>query len=164
MTSLRNSEHVATADVKLYLPLAMLGKAYCDPKFQDIEWSLRYAQAHETLYEVRSAILTCSQMYKTKDALVHGQQMHTCSNAFIQTVLECITQGMIKYNEIHVVMVGLGRALCKVGLDDVLKELTSAEVGGITAFEDTRSEGSQSVSWIWKLSDGNSMERKGSRK
>ncbi|KAG6887118.1 hypothetical protein C0992_000615, partial [Termitomyces sp. T32_za158] len=155
---LGDSEHVATADVKLYLLSMMLGKAYCDLKFVDIEWRLRFAQAHETLYEIRSAILLRSQMYKSKDILVRGQRMHTRSLALLQTVSDRIMHGMVKYNEIHAALVALGNALHKTGWENVLKVLTVQDLGGITAFEDSRSERSRSMSWIWKLSDADAME------
>ncbi|KAG6893680.1 hypothetical protein C0992_009091, partial [Termitomyces sp. T32_za158] len=155
---LGGSEHVATADVKLYLPSAMLGKAYCDPKLQEIEWRLRYAQAHETLYEIRRAILTRSQMYKSKDALVRGQRMHTRSLALLQTVSDRITHGMAKYNEIRAALVVLGSALKKTGWKNILQELTDADLTGITALEDMRSEGSRRISWIWKLSESDAID------
>lgn len=158
---LSNSEHVATADIKLYLPSAMVDKVYCDRKFQEIEWRLRYAQAHETLYEIRSAILTRSQMYKSKDTLVRGQRMHTRSLALLQTVSSRISNGMARYKQIREALMRLAVPLRKIGWDTILQELSIADVGGITALEDKRSEGSRTISWIWKLSDGDAMEGEG---
>ncbi|KAG6914351.1 hypothetical protein DXG01_000902 [Tephrocybe rancida] len=155
MTSLHLAEeqlvgddHIPTADVSLYLPSAILGKAACDPKLQDIEWRLCYAQAHETLHDIRRAILLRSQMYKTKNILVRGQAMNTRSQALIKTVTDRIDNGIAKYNEIRQALVTLSTVLDKGGWASVLRELTPIDVVGIMAVEDHRAEGSRTISWI----------------
>ncbi|KAG6892610.1 hypothetical protein C0992_013231, partial [Termitomyces sp. T32_za158] len=159
---LGDDEHLPTADMKLYLPSAMLGLAYCDPKFQDIEWRLRFAQAHETLYEIRRAILLRSQMLKSKNSLVRGQKMLTRSQALLKGINDRIDHAVEKYNIIYRAVVELGAVLGKTSKHKGLRELVKADTGGITAEEDMRSEGTRTISWIWKLSEvDNTLEGEG---
>ncbi|KAG6874530.1 hypothetical protein C0992_007603 [Termitomyces sp. T32_za158] len=140
----------------------MLGKAPCDLKFVDIG-RLRYAQAHETLYEIHRAILLRFQMYQSKDRLVRGQRMNMHSNALIATVSNRLTNGVAKYREIRITLLHLGDALKKTSWESILRELKDEDIVGITAEEDTRSEGLRSVSWIWKLTESDGMDGEGKK-
>ncbi|KAG6873615.1 hypothetical protein C0992_008502 [Termitomyces sp. T32_za158] len=87
-----------------------------------------------------------------------GQHMHTHSLALLQIVSDCITHGIAKYNEIRAALVVLGPALKKTGWKNILQELTDADLTGITALEDMRSEGSRRISWIWKLLESDAID------
>ncbi|KAG6849505.1 hypothetical protein H0H93_007961 [Arthromyces matolae] len=158
---LGSEEHVPTADINLYLPSEMVGKAYCDPKFLDIEWRLRWAQAHETLHEIRRIILLRSQMRKSKEELITGQRMHTRSNALLKDIADRIRHAVQKYKAIRNALLKLDRLLEKGNWASTLCELTDDDVGGITAAEDDRPEGSRSLSWIWKLAEADTVEGEG---
>ncbi|KAG6818624.1 hypothetical protein H0H93_003377 [Arthromyces matolae] len=158
---LGSEEHVPTADINLYLPSDMVGKAYCDLKFLDIEWRLRWAQAHETLHEIRRTILLRSQMRKSKEQLITGQKMHTRSNTLLKDIADRIRHAVQKYNLIRNALVKLDRLLEKDSWASILRELTDDDVGGITAVEDDRPEGSRTVSWIWKMAEADAVEGEG---
>ncbi|KAG6880468.1 hypothetical protein C0995_006841 [Termitomyces sp. Mi166 len=68
---------------------------------------------------------------------------------------------MAKYQYIYAALKCLALPLHKVGWDRILQVVTTADVSGITALEDKCSEGLQSMSWIWRLKEGNAMEGEG---
>ncbi|KAG6851412.1 hypothetical protein C0991_009328 [Blastosporella zonata] len=101
-------------------------------------------------------------MWKSKDKLIRGQRLHTCSHALIMNTTSHITAAAQKYKEIQVALVILGVHLNKVGWDLELQVMTEEDTRGITADEDNLSEGRQSMSWIWKVNNSvDVMDNKG---
>ncbi|KAG6809276.1 hypothetical protein H0H92_000837 [Tricholoma furcatifolium] len=150
-----SDEIPSAATVDLFLPSTLIQKAApCDEQYIDYEWRLRFAQAHGTLREIRRAIITRSQMWKSKNTLVRGQRLHTRSLALIASVNTRIDRARDKYNRIHTALVTLGSRLSKVGWDAELRPLTKDDTVGITAVEAETSEGRRAMSWIWRTSGG----------
>ncbi|KAG6901465.1 hypothetical protein C0995_011529 [Termitomyces sp. Mi166 len=138
----------STTNIDLLLPSSLIQKSQCDVKFLDYEWQLCYAQANGALHEIHHAIITCLQMYKSKDILVCGQCMHTQSLALIAKVSAHIDSAHEKYNIVHDALIVLGHHFAKVGWESELQPLMDMDLHGITAEEDDTSKGRQIMSWI----------------
>jgi hypothetical protein len=71
--------------MKLWLPSALNGNA-CDPHLQHIKWELRFAQAHNTLEELRQCLRLHCSLLNFKREWIRGQGANTQA----QNALTCV--------------------------------------------------------------------------
>jgi hypothetical protein len=76
----------AVQDMKLHLPSSLPRVSLCNILFIQHEWDFRYAQAQETLNELRGFLLLYSHMLKSKDRHIRGQRLHTRSVKLLSDV------------------------------------------------------------------------------
>ncbi|KAG6904713.1 hypothetical protein DXG01_007735, partial [Tephrocybe rancida] len=142
----------------LWLPSDVIGRACINNKFVDYEWRLRYTQAHATLHELCHTLILRSQMSKTKDRYVRGQQMLTRSQDLLARVQKHIDAATMKYQQIRVALVNLGGVLRTMGWQSVLRPLLDADLTGLTLDEEGPSEGQCKLSWIWSMSQSEAVK------
>jgi hypothetical protein len=142
---------VAVQDIKLYLPSSMPRVSLCSILFIQHEWDFRYAQAQETLNELRGFLLLYSHMLKSKDRHIRGQRLHTRSIKLLSDVESKIQGSASKYRRIWSALDALSLPLLQTTWKKVLRPLVSADVTGLSSMDDSRSEGRKKLSWIWKV-------------
>jgi hypothetical protein len=147
---------VAVQDIKLYLPSSLstrvsLQVSSCSILFIQHEWDFRYAQAQETLNELRGFLLLYSHMLKSKDRHIRGQRLHTRSIKLLSDVESKIQGSASKYRRIWTALEALSLPLLQTTWKKVLQPLVSADVTGLSSMDDSQSEGRKKLSWIWKV-------------
>ncbi|KAJ7572817.1 hypothetical protein C8J56DRAFT_756599, partial [Mycena floridula] len=70
-----------------------------DHKLLSVEWDLRFAQAHESLGEIRRQLLVRTQLWRYKDRNITGQKSSTRSQTVIQGVDEKINIAKARYHK-----------------------------------------------------------------
>jgi hypothetical protein len=148
--------------MNLLMPSRTIGLVNCDTSILECEWSLRFAQAHDTLHDIRSSLLLRTRMYQSKDRFSRGQKQQTRSTTLLSNVQSRINNNATKYRDIRERLLLLSSALLKVGWQDVLRCLNDADLRGLS--KDTRTgEGRVSMSWIWQVAspDGEAFDGEG---
>lgn len=139
---------------ELFLPSQVLDRIPVSQDMMEIEWRLRFAQAHDVLHDIRRLILVRSQMYAAKDRFSRGQSQVTRSRNLVLGVQSRIDANVLKYREFRTALVRLGQPLGKVGWDMEIQVLHDGDIRGLAARESGRSEGRMEMSWIWKTTEG----------
>ncbi|KAH7917830.1 hypothetical protein BV22DRAFT_1108497 [Leucogyrophana mollusca] len=120
-------------DYPLWLPSQIQRKVLCTPHLEDIEWQLRFAQAHDALNELRQSLRSRSYMLRFKDRFLRGQGANTRARNFALLALGT-----------------LGPLLGKVGWKNALRPLENDDIRPMTQDVDApTSEGRRRLSWIW---------------
>ena len=142
---------VAVQDIKLYLPSTLPRVSFCSVLFIQHEWDFRYAQAQETLNELRGFLLLYSHMLKSKDRHIRGQRLHTRSIKLLSDVESKIQGSASKYRRIWTALEALSLPLLQMTWKKVLRPLVSGDVTGLSSMDNSQSEGRKKLSWIWKV-------------
>lgn len=144
---------VAVQDLKLFLPsqVTFPRDATGVIHFMRYEWDFRYAQAQETLNDLRGLLLLHSHMLKSRDRYVRGQHQLTRSTKLLARVDEKLKMTATKYRRIRSALDNLSSAVLVVDWQNELRPLTDNDITGLTCMDDSRSEGRKKLSWIWKV-------------
>lgn len=139
-------------ELSLWLPSAFPRHVPCDTKFQEIEWSLRYGQAHDALQELHQALRSRAYMLRFKDRFLRGQGANTRARNCLKSVDVKVDASAEKYRAAHRAMVTLSPLLGKVGWQGTLRSLADEDIRSMTAGTDGQSsEGRRRLSWIWLI-------------
>lgn len=147
-------------EVRLWLPSALPRQVPCDTRLRDIEWSLRYGQAHDALTELRQALRSRSYMLRFKDRFLRGQGANTRARNSLRAVDAKVDAAATRYRTAYRAMVTLSPLLGKTGWQNALRPLTDEDIRQMTAGTEGESEGRRRVSWIW-LTCGQGEELEG---
>jgi hypothetical protein len=147
---------LAVQDIKLYLPSSLprvtSGGTICNILFIRHEWDFRYAQAQESLNDLRGFLLLYSHMLKSKDRYIRGQRLHTRSVKLLSDVESKVQGSASKYRRIWAALEALSpMILLQTTWKKILRPLDTADVTGLSSMDDSRSEGRKKLSWIWKV-------------
>lgn len=144
---------ISAIDTPLFLPSQAVDRVVVGTDLMEYEWRLRFAQAHDALYDMRRLILVRSQMYAAKDRFSRGQRQVTRSQNLLRGVQERIDMSVTKYRDFRAALLKLARPLGKVGWDTELRPLLNEDIRGLSAKEAGSGEGHVTMSWIWKTSE-----------
>ncbi|EIW53788.1 uncharacterized protein TRAVEDRAFT_134057, partial [Trametes versicolor FP-101664 SS1] len=136
-------------NIPLLLPSAATGLLSFPAAMLEHEWSLRHAQAHEALSDLRGHLEVRSHLYKVKDRFVRGQRANTRAHTIIKTVNAKIAADAARYRIAYHCMYVLSAPLAKSNWQDGLRNLTDADIRHVTESDDSQSEGRRKISWIW---------------
>jgi hypothetical protein len=146
-------------DVKLYLPSETVGMGSCDPHLQEYEWLLREAQALDALGSLRQHVLCRTHLLHNKNANVRGQQETLRSWTAIQGLDNAIKMDASRYRKarraLEVLALPLGKSS---SWEAVYKTLEEGDIRGMSVAENGRTQGTQEVSWIWKVQNWKGTE------
>lgn len=145
---MRTLKNPAVFDMPLLLPSAL--RAPHIPSLWDIEWRLRYAQAHDALEGVRRHLRLCSHLYHFKDRFVHGQGPNTRARSVIKKAQDKVDEHADRYRRARAALVSLSTILGKAGWEGTLKTLADEDVRQMTEGMPGQSEGKRTLSWIWR--------------
>lgn len=141
---------VVAMDLDLLMPSRTIGLVSCTTSILECEWSLRYAQAHDTLHDIRHLLLLRSRMYKSKDRFSRGQKHQTRSVGLLANVQFRIDDNAAKYRDIYDRLLRLSDKLRKVGWQNDLRQLEDSDLKGLSKDGPT-GEGFVAISWIWQV-------------
>ncbi|KAF6758787.1 hypothetical protein DFP72DRAFT_807241 [Ephemerocybe angulata] len=147
-------------EIPLLLPSALPASVVCSPNLIDYEAQLREGQAYDALDDLRRHLRTRAYLYKRKDKHSRGSQTSVSANTRSNTAIKRAQQGVdsaaIKYNRAYKALMVL-RGSEATGDDDEeeqwrrdLRRLRASDIRGLSEGLFGDSEGSRSVSWIWK--------------
>lgn len=147
---------VAASNLELLLPSQVLGRVKCPSNLVEYEYRLRYAQAHDILYELRRHLLLRTQLYRSKDQHVMGQRLLTRSVKVLETMQTRIKTDIERYQKTREAVRVLAGALLLVGWDKTLRPLhmedaTSLDLSIAQGSSKGISEGQRTLSWIWSI-------------
>ncbi|KIK77166.1 hypothetical protein PAXRUDRAFT_393130 [Paxillus rubicundulus Ve08.2h10] len=137
-------------DFNLWLPSALQRQVPCDTRLEEIEWKLRFGQAHDALNELRQALRSRSYMLCFKDWFLRGQGANTRARNCLKSVDTKIDSSAVKYRTAHGALLALSLLLGKVGWMNSLRPLENEDIRAMTAgTNDCPTEGRRRLSWIW---------------
>ncbi len=136
-------------NIPLLLPSAASGFLSIPTNMLEHEWSLRHAQAHEALSDLRGHLEVRSHLYKVKDRFVRGQHANTRALSVITTVNAKINMDVERYRVAYHAMYILSAPLAKTDWQGGLRSLTNADIRHVTETDGVESEGRRKLSWIW---------------
>ena len=143
----------APEDIKLWLPSSLcdLNKHMsCSTRLLIIEWELRYAQAGDSLKEIRQNLRLRDHMYTFKRNWIRGQGANTCTQNALSHIEIKAAMAAERYRGAHAAISSLAPVLGKVGWDVQFKVLDKKDdVHGMAAPKGRESEGRRQLSWIW---------------
>ncbi len=140
--------------IPLYLPSTALRLGAVDTgpnnTIVNDERQLWLAQAHDTLAVLRDHLLLKSYLTIWRQRFLRGQQYGTRANNLMHRVEMKISADAIRYCVAYAALDAtstyLGRNEWKLGL----LPLRAEDIRSLDSYDDTRSEGHRSLSWIWK--------------
>jgi hypothetical protein len=138
-------------EVKLWLPSKVKETTeLCEGPLCAYEWELRRAQAHEALDELRRQLRLRTHLYKFKDAHIRGQRANTRATTVLNKVEQSMKTAVARYRRAWSAVKTLSMALGNPNWEVELPELQPADVRGMAEGEIGQSEGTRTLSWIWK--------------
>ncbi|KAF8442225.1 hypothetical protein L210DRAFT_3397494 [Boletus edulis BED1] len=137
-------------DLPLLLPSALHRQVPCDGRLEEIEWRLRFGQAHDALEELRQALHSRTYMLRFKDRFLRGQGANTRARNCLRSVDVKVNGAAAKYRAAHNALLELSPLLGKDGWKGTLRRLENNDIRSMTEGTDERSsEGRRRLSWIW---------------
>ncbi|KAG1775873.1 hypothetical protein EV702DRAFT_972290, partial [Suillus placidus] len=136
---------------KLWLPSQLDPHLSCDQKLCECEWELRYAQAHDTLNNVRQHICLFTHLNTFRMANVRSQRASTCARTALDLAVEKKNVSKAKYNAARDALTALSPLLGKVGWTDIMRPLGGTDMRPMGDFIQGQSEGTRDIPWIWKM-------------
>ncbi|KAG1720793.1 uncharacterized protein EDB91DRAFT_1256828 [Suillus paluster] len=152
-SSVSNNVAVAPEAIKLWLPSQISRTVACDARLQDIEWKLRYAQAHDALHSLRSNLRAQSAILKYKDRNLRGQGANTRAQNMLKAVEARIEAAASTYKHAHKSLVVLAPQVNQTqsGWHLSLRPLDRADIHSMTDLLWGELEGTKKLSWIWSM-------------
>lgn len=138
--------------MKLWLPSMVAQQADCDERLREHEWSLRYAQAHDSLQAIRSNLQLRTSLYHYKDRFDRGQRALTRSMNLIEKLKNKIDAAALRYRVARHALAVLAPLLVKgFEWETVLRPLNPQDIRGLSVGDMGDSEGRRTLSWIWTV-------------
>ena len=134
----------------LWLPSQVEHHARVPKLLQEIEWKIRYAQAHEALRELRHQLQLRAYLFKFKDRFVRGQGANTRARNAI-SVVEARLDGVAEEyrNSFHALQ-SLAPILLEFRWKEELLPLMPEDIRDLSEGKAGESEGKRTMSWIWR--------------
>ncbi|KAH9913407.1 uncharacterized protein B0H18DRAFT_960370 [Fomitopsis serialis] len=144
---------VLAENIRLYLPSAVLGdsRVMLPSSLLEIERRLRFAQANDSLEQLRRHLRARTKLFNIKDRDVRGQRYNTRSRAYIDSVQAKIDADAERYRAAHAALLIIDPGdVAK--WQKVLKPLLRTDVRAMHQGLDDETEGRKTLSWIWRTS------------
>jgi hypothetical protein len=143
-------DEIRAQDIPLWLPSNVGLDGPCDLQLQKYEWKLRYAQANDSLNDMRRHLCYRSHLWKHKDRFIRGQTLSMQSHTIIDQCTAKLDACIERYTVARQALVVLAPLLDMMGWENTLKVLNKdMDVHTLTEPLFGDSEGSQTLSWIW---------------
>jgi hypothetical protein len=154
-------------DIELLLPSDLCSRGVTfDRRLADYEWRFRYAQAQDTLDELRNHLRVRSHLWKKKRRDIRGVAANTQPQALLSRQQAKINASARKYRVTRQALVNLAEVLEKDGWECSLLPLKAEDVKGLPGDEEALKafvgkgkekakkiarlgEGKREISWIW---------------
>ncbi|KAG1725918.1 hypothetical protein EDB19DRAFT_1897703 [Suillus lakei] len=136
--------------MKLWLPSALHSIA-CDSRLQHIEWELRFAQAHDTLEELRQCLHVHCSLLNFKREWFHGQGANTCAQNALARVHARQVACVKHYRAAWGALKSLAPILKKVDWHGRLQDLSDDDMKPLIDPFATQGEGRRRLTWIWMM-------------
>ncbi|KAF9487933.1 hypothetical protein BDN71DRAFT_1478250 [Pleurotus eryngii] len=158
LVSQANSTNEASSNVTedvarlaLCLPSSFKTASGCSTELREIEWQLRYAQAHDALNDIRAGLHLRVSVFRHKDRFDRGQRALTRAMGNISRVQARIDEAIQHYCIAYAALQILSRFVQHDGIwRGELAELKSEDIRGLGVVEMDNSEGHHTISWIWR--------------
>ena len=148
--TLANNKAQTPQDVNLWMPSTICHQIPCDTNLKEIEWKLRFGQAHDVLNELRQGLHSRSYMLHFKNRFYWGQGTTTRCRNSLNTINSKIDASAAKYHAAHTALLKLALLLGKVGWKNALRPLQDEDICSMAeGISDLSSKGRRWVSWIW---------------
>ncbi|KAG2356874.1 hypothetical protein BDR07DRAFT_1453293 [Suillus spraguei] len=136
--------------IKLWLPSALNGNA-CDPHLQHIKWELQFAQAHDTLEELRQCLRVHCSLLNFKREWIRGQGANTRAQNALTHVHARQAACVKRYRTAWGALKRLAPILKKVDWHGRLQDLSDDDVKPLIDPFATQGEGRRRLTWIWMM-------------
>ncbi|KIK42783.1 hypothetical protein CY34DRAFT_58396, partial [Suillus luteus UH-Slu-Lm8-n1] len=137
-------------DISLWLP-SNLERKPCDSRLRDHEWDLRYAQAHDSLEELRQCLRVHCSMLTFKREWVRGQGSNTRAQNALARVharqVACTRRYRVAWEALNT----LAPLLKKVRWQGRLQVLKDEDVKPLVDPFGSETEGHRRLTWIWMM-------------
>ncbi|KAG1836189.1 hypothetical protein C8R48DRAFT_751702 [Suillus tomentosus] len=150
-------------DISLWLPSNLKSKL-CDSRLRDHEWDLRYAQAHDSLEELRQCLRVHCSMLTFKREWVHSQGSNTRAQNALAHVharqVACTRRYRVAWEALNT----LAPLLKKERWQGRLQDLKDEDVKPLVDLFGRETEGRRRLTWIWMMAgvdtadDGGDMD------
>ena len=148
--TLANNKAQTPQDMNLWMPSTICHQIPCDTNLEEIEWKLRFGQAHDALNELHQGLRSHSYMLRFKNRFYQGQGATTRCRNSLKAVDSKIDASTVKYHAAHTALLKLAPLLGKVGWKNALQPLQDEDIRSMAKdIGDLSSEGQRRVSWIW---------------
>ncbi|KAF8910492.1 hypothetical protein CPB84DRAFT_1743352 [Gymnopilus junonius] len=152
--------------IPLLLPSSIPGDIPCDYRLKHIEWRLRYAQCGDSLNDLRDALCLRSFILIDKSRFQRGQRQNTRSQGIVERIQAKVAAAVKRYRTARKALEVLAPITQQIGWELRLPELKDEDVRPLTQEKSTKakgkgktggsskSEGRQTISWIWTRMGG----------
>ncbi|KAG5223261.1 hypothetical protein IMY05_C1150000200 [Salix suchowensis] len=139
------------ARLALCLPSSFKSASGCSMDLRNIEWQLRYAQAHDALNDIRSGLHLRVSVFHYKDRFDRGQRALTRTAGNISRIQARIDEATHRYRTAYAALMVLSRFIDEGDQwRRELAELKAEDIRGLGVGEMDDSEGHRTISWIWR--------------
>lgn len=140
------------ADIPLFLPSQVKGRASCPHLFDMIKFRLREGQGHDALNDLRQGLRSRAYMLKFKDRFLRGQGANTRARNCLKALDTKINTAATRYHVAYHALSILGPLLGQVGWKGQLHPLADDDICSLSiGYDLCPGEGRRHVSWIWRI-------------
>ena len=152
---------VKVQDIPLWLLSQIKGRIRVTLEAQWTEWQLRSAQAYEALDILQFQLQLQAHLRSFKHRFVRGQGANTRVQKSISLVQAKIDIAACDYRTAYEALNSLGVILFEYGWHNKLQLLLNEDIRDLSEGEDKKSDGKQTVSWIWRIKEIQNLENDG---
>jgi hypothetical protein len=115
------------------------------------EWQLRCAQARDALHAIRQGLRCRSYLLKYKDRYLTGQGANTRARNAVSSVQAKMDAAQVRYNAARNAIINIAPRIDNIGWQVEFRLLDTKDVRSMSDLLDGETQGTKSISWIWKV-------------
>jgi hypothetical protein len=145
------AEAIAPEEYPLWLPSSLGPLVSIESKLYQYEWQLCCAQAQDVLYAICQGLRCYSYLLKYKDHYLTGQSANTRAQNAVSSIQAKIDAACIRYNAARNAIINIAPRVNNIGWQVEFRLLDTNDVRSMSDLLDGETQGTKSISWIWKM-------------
>ena len=145
------AEVIAPEEYPLWLPSSLGALVSIESDLYQHEWQLRCAQARDALHAIRQGLRCRSYLLKYKDRYLTGQGANTRARNAVSSIQGKIDAAQVRYDAARNAIINIAPRVDKIGWQVEFRLLDTKDVRSMSDLLDGETQGTKSISWIWKM-------------
>jgi len=146
-----DSEVIAPEKYPLWLPSSLGPSVSIESELYQHEWQLRCAQARDALHAIHQGLRCRSYLLKYKDRFLTGQGANTRARNAVSSIQAKIDAAQVRYNVARNAIINIAPRVNSIGWQVEFRFLDTKDVRSMSDLLDGETQGTKSISWIWKV-------------
>ncbi|OAX30590.1 hypothetical protein K503DRAFT_669748, partial [Rhizopogon vinicolor AM-OR11-026] len=145
------AEAIAPEEYPLWLPSSLGPSVSIESELYQYKWQLRCAQARDALHAICQGLCCHSYLLKYKDRYLTGQGANTRAWNAVSSIQAKIDAAHVRYNAAHNAIINIAPRINNIRWQVEFCLLDTNDVRSMSDLLDGETQGTKSISWIWKM-------------